>query len=174
MEQITADNKIYIVGDIDHESYKKFSREMTQLEREGQRIHIVLMSDGGIGMVGLAFYDRIKMSPCKVSITAVGLVASAAVVILSAGAHRSMTPNSWAMVHDDSFTRTELQGKRVGGVERLVKQARAIEDHWNGLLARNTKTNTLNWDTMHRQETYLTPTDCLGLGLIDEILQEKS
>lgn len=174
MEDLDPNRKIYIVGDIDHEAYLKFSKRMAKLEfLAATRIHIILCSDGGSGTVALAFYDRIKMSPCLVTICGTGEVASAAVLILAAGKHRMMTPSAWAMVHDDEITSSEFKNRRVSGSERIIEQARRKENQWNELLEKNTNCIVSKWDELHKLETYLTAQDCLELGLIDEILEEK-
>lgn len=170
---ILRNRKIYIVGDINHEAYLQFTKRMCLLEGKGsQRIHIVLSSPGGDAQVALAFYDRIRLSPCPVTITATGLVASAAALILVAPKaikDRSMTENSWLMVHDDNLmdTATNL---RVHAAVRYVKQLVKFENQWNKLMADNTKLKEDEWDGLHKKETYLNATECVRLGVVGEII----
>ena|ERR1700677_2804533 len=163
--------KIYLVTDIDNESFRLFSKKLSKLERDKvQQIRVVLSSYGGDALSALAFYDRIRLSPIYVEITATGLVASAAVLVLAAGHYRRMTKNAWVMVHDDTPHPTEVKNKRLVEVEKTAAHYRRLETQWNGILAETTKTDIPTWDRLHREETYLNPEECLALGLIEEII----
>jgi ATP-dependent protease ClpP protease subunit len=169
-EVIPLNRTIHIIGDINHEAYLKFNLKLNRLEREdtSKNIRVILASDGGDAMIALAFYDRIKRSIVPIIIEATGLVASAAVLILSAGDERKMTEESWVMVHDDSVSNID-PNMRVVQAEKHTKHYRRMEDQWNRLLEQNTSTSAEYWDKLHREETYLTPRECKELGLIDEI-----
>ncbi len=160
--------KIYLIGDIDHSMHSKLTRRMARLEESTEDISIVLSSDGGMSSVAFAMYDRIKMSPCNVNVVGTGLVASAAVLILAAGKHRSLTSNAWVMVHDD--TTAIRKSDRIVHAVKAVKQGRRVERQWNRLMAQNSKTPDWYWDKLHQKETHLTPAQCLRLGLIEEII----
>ena len=168
--------KVHIIGDIDYDAYRRFTKRMDRLEDEDPdaEIHIVLSSEGGDAKVALAFFDRIRMSRCPVSITGVGLVASAAALILVAPpeiAQRSMTKNSWLMVHDDNVGANNVdENDRVVVAQRKLDQLTMFEDQWNELMAASTTADAEKWKTLHEEETYLTPEECLSLGVIGEIL----
>ena len=162
--------KIRVIGDITHDAYLRFTKRMDQLEQVDEDINLVLCSDGGNPMVALAFYERIKMSICPVTVTATGLVASAAVIILAAGKYRRMTKSAWVMVHDGTPDEDVVKNKRVGQLEAIAKQERRMEEQWNRILAENTQTSIDKWDELHKNETYLSAEECLELGLIEEII----
>lgn len=160
--------KIYIIEQINEEAYLKFSLRMDILERESHKpILVELSSGGGVALDGLAFAARIRLSPCDVTIKAVGLVASAATIILAYGDKRLMTKESWVLVHEDS-------GKQRGSVsvqEKGVAQMRTFETQWNSLLSDRTKLSLKEWNQIHAKgDTYLTPQDCLKYGLVDKII----
>ncbi len=146
---------------------------MSVLELKSSPINILLMSDGGSAMSALAFYDRIKSSPNETKITATGLVASAAVIILAAGTVRRMTPNAWVMVHDDTPSPDDTKRKRVSELKRTVRLSNRFENQWNALMAVNSKTAVSDWKKLHDEETYLDAKECLTLGLIHGIVGVK-
>lgn len=177
MNDIDPDRKIHIIGDIDYDAYRKFTKRMDYLEREifgGAPVHIVLSSEGGDAKVALAFYDRIRMSRCVISITGVGLVASAAALILVAPpdvARRSLTKNSWLMVHDDNVEANGVsKNDRIVLAQKKLDQLTMFEDQWNELMAASTTSSAENWKRLHEDETYLTPEECVALGVIGEII----
>lgn len=159
--------KIFLIDSINDESYEKFSRRVAALERESTLpIEVELMSSGGDAYSALAFSGRMRSSKCQFVIKAYGFVASAAVMILAAGDVRAMTKETWVMVHEDS-------GKANGSVTEMQKVAlqwSAMEDQWATLLAEYTTTTAEVWRKLHNETKYLTATQCLDLGLIDEIV----
>ena len=159
--------KIKIVGSIDEASFKAFCEEMDTLERSGGVIDIELSSGGGNAYDALAFASRIRRSPHHIRITAFGLVASAAVMILAVGDHRMMTREAWVMVHED----TAKPKGQVTYLEREVEHLRRMEAQWCTLLARCTKgTSADYWASIHKETTYLCAGECKDLGLIDEVV----
>lgn len=170
---ITNNRKIQIIGDIDHAAYAEFTRKLGNLEtRSNDQIHIVLSSDGGDGQVALAFYDRIRMSSCPISITGTGLVASAAALILVAPRDvnlRTMTEHAWFMVHDDQIPEG-VDGMRLNLADKYLKQLKIYEDQWNLIMAKSTMTSAKTWERLHKNESFLTVNDCLKLGVIGAIV----
>lgn len=159
-----------IIGMIDTEGYKEFSMALAELEKKPrQPVKVELNSEGGDVYDALAYYDRIRLSACEIHILVIGQASSAAVLVLAAGDERAMTANSWVMVHEDS-TEGTLQDKRVGQAEKDLKHLRRLEDQWNKLLEDKTDTKAEIWGNLHAAETFLTADECLGLGLIHEII----
>lgn len=161
-------NKLHIVGDISAESFLKFSEELAAVEKKGidEPIVIELSSGGGVAYDGLAFYSRIRLSPCGFIIMAYGLVASAASIILMAGDVRIMTKESWFMVHEDSGG---VEGE-VNVMEREIKHMRRMEEQWNCILTKHSKVTKGVWEKMNKETTYLTAQQCLSLGIVDLII----
>lgn len=163
---------IYIVGEINDESYLKFTEELKVLEdahvSDNYPVQVCLMSDGGSAYAAMAFYDRIKYSHLHLTITGIGFIASAATLVLAAGDSRVMTKNAWVMVHEDIAS--ELKRKEVHQAERELAHMRRLENQWNDLLAKVTKTSSKRWEALNKATTYLSPQDCLELGLIEEII----
>lgn len=167
-------NNIEIQGPINMDSYSSFTYELNKLEDlvsiSNNKIyaHIEITSEGGASLDALAFASRIRRSPVELSIIAVGLVASAAVIILAAGkkGKRRMCKDAWLMVHEDS---TKLKGS-VTDLEKQSALHRRLEIHWCALLEEFTGTDRAVWAELHKAETYLSSAQCLSLGIIDEVV----
>jgi ATP-dependent Clp protease, protease subunit len=159
--------KIYLCGDIDEAAYEEFSKQLTIYERQNCKvIDVELSSGGGTAMDALAFASRMRLSNCGIRVTAYGLVASAATLVLAAGDYRLMTKEAWVMLHEDS-------GKVKGSVSELEKQSkhlRRMEDQWNNLMASHTNVDTKTWAKLHKETIYLNPEQCLRMGLVDKII----
>lgn len=159
--------KIYIVGQIDEESYLKFSKRLSALERQNDDpVEIELASEGGFAYAALAFAGRMEASPCELVVKAYGFIASAAVLILAAGDKRILSADSWVMVHEDSG---EFEGS-VAEIEKKVAHARRMEHQWNKLMEKYSGTHADEWEELHEDTTYLDAVECKTLGLVDEIV----
>lgn len=159
--------KIKIIGDIDSDNYEVFSEKMDELEAASKKpIHIELCSGGGETYVGLAYYGRIKSSPCPVHITAYGQVMSAATIILAAGTVRIMQGDAWFMVHDDALSVKEPT--RIRAVVEFSHHE-TVERQWAEILSRHSKVDKDIWREWSKDTRYLNAADCLEIGIIDKI-----
>jgi len=160
---------IYVVGDIDFVAFKSFSKKLSGFEDiQSGCVEVLLMSEGGSADAALAFFDRIRNSDIPVHITATGIVASAAVLLLAAGDKRRMTETAWVMVHEESV---ECGDMTASEMEKNAEHHRRIENQWNNLLEITTGTVAAEWAELHKYEEFLNPQDCADLGLIDEIVK---
>lgn len=156
---------IYIVGDISYENYEIFAKEMAVLEKTSKPITIHLTSEGGDAYASLAYARRIQKSPCHVIIKANGYVASAAVLILAVGGARTLSSESWVMVHEEQG---ELSGS-VSSMEVELKQLRRLETQCYEILASYTSTSASTWKALHKNTTYLSAYQAFQLGLVDSV-----
>lgn len=163
------EHRITLIGDIDHEMLRRLTKRLDFIRCKPRKpVQINLCSDGGDASIALAMHDLIKSFPYHITVTAMGLVASAAVLVLAAGDERKMTVNSWVMVHDD--TPGNIEGKRVSEISKSLKNNVLFETQWNEILASDTGTSAKEWNKLHIDETYLTPIECKRLNLITEIV----
>lgn len=162
--------RLFITGEINAESYAKFTTELAEFEDECFSKHspgevtLEICSEGGEAVVALAFHDRIQESPIVIKGHALGLVASAATLVWIACNERTMGESAWIMVHEDSFT--ELDGK-ITELEKTIRHARMLEDQWVLLFSRCAPSVKYgDWLTMHKDETYLGYYECRAFGLL--------
>ncbi len=159
---------ISIIGGLDWDTFSAFSDAINELENKSKTkdINLHLASEGGTSGVALAIVGRMRVSPCNINVFAFGDVSSAATLILASGSKRFMAAETWVMVHEDS-------GKIRGSVadwERDAKHARSLEAQWNNIMASHTLYTAETWEKLNKATTYLTASECLECGLIDEII----
>lgn len=148
------------------ESYLEFTKSLTLIESTTGSIEIELCSEGGDVYAALAYAAKIMKCKHQVIITGYGLVASAAVLILAAGHERVLAEDTWVMVHEDEGG----VEANVSFMEAHIKHMRRLENQWTDLMAFLTTTTKAKWDELHKNTTYLTPEECLQLGLIEKIV----
>ena len=78
-----------IIGEINYDSFSAFSEQLAELEGlSSAPVQVELCSEGGTDYAGLAFWGRIRNSPCRIEICAIGAVQSAATLVFAAGDYR--------------------------------------------------------------------------------------
>ncbi len=163
--------KIYIIGQINEKSYRKFSKQIDDFCSEDSTdvIYIELHSEGGVAADGLAFSGKIQACPAPVHIIAHGIVQSAATAILAAADYRECTPELSVMVHDSQYN---LSGT-AREVMQKAEQAMDEERQWDRLLEAGSGTPAFFWRQLSEKETYITAQQALQYGLVDKIIKGK-
>lgn len=130
-------------------------------------ISLYINSPGGSVTAGLAIMDTMNFIKCDVSTVCVGLCASMAAVLLSAGAKgkRFALPNSTILIHQP-MGQAQGQETEIAIVAEQIKKTRA---QLNKILADNTGQDlkTIQKDT--DRDNYMTSEEALKYGLIDKI-----
>jgi len=93
--------RLTIIGSVDVDMLRAFCIGLDAFEARSKTlpIRIIMSSEGGESYVSLGIYDRIKASPCKVTIECLGEIMSAGTLILQAGDKRLLHPNTRFMIH---------------------------------------------------------------------------
>jgi ATP-dependent Clp protease protease subunit len=130
-------------------------------------ISLYINSPGGVVNSGLAIYDTMQYLRAPVSTICIGMAASMAAVLLSAGApgKRYALPNSRIMIHQGS-------GGFRGNAPDAIIQMR----EWEFLVKRNTELlakhtgqpfEKVNSDT--NRDLFMSPEDAKAYGIIDAV-----
>jgi ATP-dependent Clp endopeptidase proteolytic subunit ClpP len=135
----------------------------------GQDLEIDFTSPGGDITQGLALFDFLQVlrhRGHKVITGVLGEAASMAAVLVQAGDHRWMGPESWYLIHRAAF---QSAGKTAEQRD-MVEQIERIEERFIGILTSRSSLEVSDvkgkWE---RKDWWLNATECLELGLIDEV-----
>ncbi len=131
-------------------------------------IKLYINSPGGSVTAGLAIYDAMQYVKPDVSTICVGLAASMAAVLLTAGAKgkRFSLPNSEIMIHQ---VLGGVQGQATDikiHAERILK----IKDRLNDIIANHSgqKKSKVEQDT--ERDYFMDPNEAKKYGLIDKVI----
>ena len=145
--------------------------QLLHLEREDPErdISIYINSPGGEVHAGLAIMDAMDLNRCDVATYCVGVCASMATVLLSAGTQgkRYAMPNSTIHMHQ---VLGGAQGQ-ASDIEIEAREAIRMNDLLRNILARNTGQDTERIRRDADRNYYLTAQQAMEYGLVDEILQ---
>lgn len=164
---------IYITGEITPKMSQEFRYKFgLLLKRNKKPITVEIGSEGGDIDSGLAIVDTIRTSPVKVHTIGCDMVMSIATLILAAGHHRSAYPNCNLMVHQGQYKISGTYNEIMRGDFPMIKRA---EKNSNRIFSTLTGRPVKFWTRFWRMSNqYLTASEAMKLGLIDEVLQWRS
>ena len=144
--------------------------QLLYLEREDpdKDISLYINSPGGVISAGLAIHDTMKLIKPDVSTICVGMAASMATVLLCSGqkGKRYALPNSTIHMHQ---AMGGAQGQ-ASDIEIAAKEILRMQGVIRGIISENTGQSTDQVTKDTDRDYYLTPTQSVDYGLIDEIL----
>ena len=147
--------------------------QLLYLEREDPEkdISLYIHSPGGVISAGLAIHDTMQLLKCDIATIAVGMTASMATVILSAGTKGKRYGLTNATVHMHQAM-GGAQGQ-ASDIEIAAREILRLQDKIRTILAGNTGQE---YDKIVRdtdRDFYLDASQAKDYGIIDEILSGK-
>ncbi len=145
--------------------------QLLYLEREDPEkdIQLYIHSPGGIISAGLAVYDTMRLVRCDITTICVGMAASMATVLLSAGAKgkRYILPNARVMLHQP------LGGARgqATDIEIAAKEILKTKQLLNELIAGHTGRTFDEIEKDTDRDFYMSAEESIKYGIVDSIVK---
>lgn len=141
-----------------------------QAEDPKKEINLYINSPGGSVTAALAVYDTMQYVKPDIVTVCVGQAASAAAVLLAAGAKgkRMSLPNARVMIH-------QVMGGVEGqarDVEIQTKEMMRIKNQINDILVKHTGQSLKKIEADTDRDFFMTAEDAKGYGLIDKVIAE--
>ena len=143
------------------------------LEREepDKDINLYINSPGGVITSGLAIYDTMGLISCDIATICVGMAASMATVLLTAGTKGKR----YALVNSTIHMHQPIGGAQgqASDIEIQAREILRLQDKIRTILSENTGQayDKVAKDT--DRDYYLTAETALAYGIVDEILSKK-
>ncbi len=171
--RLLKERLIFVVGPIDDYMANLVVAQLLFLESENpdKDINVYINSPGGVVTAGLAIYDTMQFVRCDVSTMCVGQAASAASLLLMAGAKgkRYALPNSRVMIHQPS-------GGAQGQATDIEIQAREIlylRSRLNQIYVKHTGQPLEQIERDMERDRFMSGEDAKAYGLIDAVLDRR-
>jgi ATP-dependent Clp protease, protease subunit len=164
---------IFVVGEIETNMANLIIAQMLFLESENpdKDISLYINSPGGLVTAGLAIYDTMQFIKPDVSTLCLGQAASAASLLLAAGAKgkRFCLPNATVMIHQ------VLGGYQGQGsdIEIHAKETMRIGKLLNEILANHTGQSITQIKKDTDRDNFMTPEEAVKYGLIDAVMTKR-
>lgn len=172
MEKYLKTRSIMLSGTIDKESAEKVIKQMLILEAESDEpIKIFINSPGGDVDAGFAIYDMAKFIKNEVYMIGMGLIASAAtLVLLAVPAERRLgLPNSSYLIHQPM---SRMEGVATD-IEIYAKQLEKTRDRLNAIISNQTGQPLAVVEKDTDRDHWLFADEAVTYGLISRIVTSR-
>ncbi|MBX3688311.1 ATP-dependent Clp endopeptidase proteolytic subunit ClpP [Dokdonella sp.] len=171
--RLLKERVVFCVGPIDDYMANVIVAQLLFLESENpdKDINLYINSPGGVVTAGLAIYDTMQYIRCDVSTMCIGQAASAASLLLMAGAKgkRYALPNSRVMIHQPS-------GGAQGQATDIEIQAREIlylRSRLNDIYVKHTGQPIEQIERDMERDRFMSGEAAKAYGLIDAVLDRR-
>ncbi len=171
--RLLREHIIFLGGHIEDNIANSVIAQLLFLESENPKkdIQLYINSPGGSVTSTMAMLDTMNHIKNPVSTVCVGVAASGAAIILSAGAKgkRFALPNSEIMIHQPWGG---AEGK-AADIEITAKQILKIRSRLNNILAKNSGQSVSKIEKDVDRDFFMTADEAKKYGIIDKIYSKK-
>ena len=165
---------IFVSGPVHDGMATLLVAQLLFLEAENPKkdISMYINSPGGVVTSGLSIYDTMQYIRPKISTLCVGQAASMGSLLLAAGTPglRFSLPNSRIMVHQPSGG---FQGQ-ASDIELQAKEIIELKKRLNLIYVKHCGQKLDKVESSLDRDNFMTPSEALKWGLIDEIIETRS
>lgn len=171
-DEAFARREIELEGAIDRAKAMDTIRALRFLAEEDTEkpITLLISSEGGSVVDGLAIYDTMKALPCPVRTICVGEASSMAAVILAGGSkgNRFILPNAQVMIHDPILTGCGGPALTVDAIsQRLMRTRKLVAE----IMAECTGKSVEEILEKTARGTFFTANEAVEFGLVDSVIK---
>ena len=164
---------ILVVGPIDDHMANLVVAQLLFLESENptKEINLYVNSPGGSVTAGLSVYDTMQFIKPSISTLCIGQAASMGAILLAGGSKkkRFALPNSRVMIHQPLGS---FQGQATD-FDIQAKEILNIRSRLNEILSKHTGQTLKKIQNDTERDNFMTSSDALKYGIIDEILESR-
>lgn len=165
------ERQIFVFSIIDAYSAEYIIRQLLDYDRESnEEITMFINSPGGSVYQMFSILDTMKIIKSPVRTVVMGIAASAAACLASAGKTRLITPTAQIMIHEVSAGAFGSATEMRETVEQITKQ----QEIMIGVLSKNTnKSVEAIKETINKTNKYFTAQEAISFGLVDRVINEQ-
>lgn len=170
--RLLKDRIIFLGDSVDDGMANTVIAQMLFLESQDKEkdIKLYINSPGGSVTAGMAIYDTMQYIKSPVSTICIGMAASMAAVLLSAGekGKRFILPNSEVMIHQ---VMGGVEGQAIDikiRAERIIK----MKDRLNQILAKHTGQPVDKVEKDTDRDYFMSPVEAVKYGLVDKVIEK--
>ncbi len=171
--RLLKERLIFLVGPVEDHMANIVVAQLLYLESENpdKDINIYINSPGGSVTAGLSVYDTMQFIKPSISTLCIGQAASMGAILLAGGSKkkRFALPNSRVMIHQPLGS---FQGQATD-FDIQAKEILNIRSRLNEILSKHTGQTLKKIQNDTERDNFMTSSDALKYGIIDEILESR-
>ena len=172
------DRKIFLVGDVTDESCNELIKQLMFMESADtdRPITLYINSPGGSVVSGLAVYDTIRLMKSPVVAVVTGVAASMGSIILLAceKENRLMLPSSKIMIHDCSWGKRDMGGKKPLEIQEELNQLKSVNERLVAIIAERTGKTVEEISGITQNDAYFSAEEAVEFGLASGIIDAET
>lgn len=139
-DELLSKRKIFLTEQVDAETSNELLKKLMYLnETDGEApITLYINSPGGDVYSGLAVYDFIELMTAPLKTVCIGCAASMGAILFLAGSEREMLPHTRIMLHDPSYSRMDVSGKKPHEIQHEVDSLNKTRESLAAIIAEKT------------------------------------
>ena len=170
-DRLLKDRIVFLYDEINDMLANVIIAQLLFLESEDpdKEVMLYINSPGGVVTSALAIHDTMQHVRCEVSTSCIGMAASAASLLLAAGAkgRRSALPNARIMIHQPhGGTRGQ-----ASDIEIQAREIRHLKDVTSRILADATGKSIEQIHTDTDRDFFMSAASAKEYGLIDQVME---
>lgn len=174
-QRLLKERIIWLGGEVRDENANAICAQLLLLAAEDpdRDIYLYINSPGGSVTAGMAIYDTMQYIKPDVQTVCLGQAASAAAILLAAGAKgkRLMLPNARVLIHQPAID----QGfGKATEIEIQAKEMLRMREWLENTLAKHTGQDVEKIRKDIEVDTFLTAQEAKDYGIVDEVLEHRS
>jgi ATP-dependent Clp protease protease subunit len=171
--RLLKDRIIFLGSPINDDVANLIIAQLLFLEAESPErdIYLYVNSPGGVASAGLAIYDTMQFIEADVCTYCMGMSASAAALLLAAGAvgKRYALPHSRVMIHQPLGG---AQGQ-ASDIEIQAREILTLRQHLNEILSRHTGQEKKKIEQDTDRNFWMSAEEAKNYGMIDQVLVKR-
>ena len=170
-EHFMAERKLFLLGNVTPESATGLIKQvmyLQSLDRTGE-VTLYIDSSGGNVISGLSLFDVLKSLTVPLKTVCIGNAASMAGVLFLAGTTRVMLPHSRLMLHDPSYSHSNIDGLKAHEIKEMVTDLDKMGEELVKIISEATSRSIEEIKEVTRKDSYFTAQEALEFGLATEI-----
>lgn len=171
--RLLKDRIIFLLGEVEDHMANLVVAQLLFLESENpeKEISLYINSPGGVVTAGLAIYDTMQFIKPDVSTMCIGQAASAAALLLCAGADgkRYCLPNARVMIHQP------LGGYRgqATDIEIHARETLAVRERLNSIMAKHCRKTPDQIMRDTERDNFMSASQAQEYGLVDKVFYDR-
>ena len=173
--RLMMDRIIFLGTQVDDYTANTLQAQLLYLDSvdPGKDISIYINSPGGSVYAGLGIYDTMQFIQSPVATICTGMAASMAAVLLVAGAEgkRSALQHSRVMIHDPSYSRNDIGGRKPHEIQRELDSLNKTKQILAEIIAERTGKDIEEVCKITAEDSYFYADEAIEFGLATEIMK---